>query len=38
MVKEKIFLVFPIISLWELLMPQAGPVWAPGAGFKLGEH
>ena len=29
--EEDFFLVFPIISLWELMTPEAWPVGAPGA-------
>ena len=35
--EEKIFYVFPIICLWELMTPRAGPFLTPGAwlaGFK----
>ena len=34
--EKKIFIVFPIISLWELMTPGAWPVWAPYRGpYKL---
>ena len=32
--EKKIFFIFsplPIVSLWELITPGAGPVWTPGA-------
>ena len=31
MVSDKIFLCFPIISLWESLIHRVWPVWIPGA-------
>ena len=30
-VEEDIFFVFPIVSLWELMTPGAGPFFTPGA-------
>ena len=29
--EKKIFYVFPIVSLWELMTPGAGPFLSPGA-------
>ena len=29
--KEDCFLCFPIVSLWELMTPRAGPFLTPGA-------
>ena len=29
--KKIFFYAFPIVSLWELMTPGAGPVWTPGA-------
>ena len=29
--EKKIFYVFPIVSLWELMTPGAGPFLTPGA-------
>ena len=29
--EKKIFDVFPIVSLWELMTPGAGPFLTPGA-------
>ena len=29
--EEKIFYVFPIVSLWELMTPEVYPIWTPGA-------
>ena len=31
--EKKIFYVFPIVSLWELMTPGAGPFLTPGAGL-----
>ena len=31
--EKKIFYVFPIVSLWELMTPGAGPFLNPGAWF-----
>ena len=33
--KKIFFYVFPIVSLWELMTPGTGPVWTPGAWFRL---
>ena len=29
--REDFFYVFPIVSLWELMTPPAGPFMSPGA-------
>ena len=29
--EEDFFYVFPIVNLWELMTPGAGPMWATGA-------
>ena len=34
MVSEKIFEVFAIISLWELMSPWAWPIWTKGHGWQ----
>ena len=31
--EEDFFYVFPIVSLWELITPEAGPFFTPGAWF-----
>ena len=28
---QRLFYVFPILSLWELSIPGAWPIWTPGA-------